>query len=68
VIKFKTHEKQCYTMYLMHYSRARSLKWDGRDHSPSRKQPLARGSQPAASWWTVIPAVERQWSRSAIVY
>jgi len=35
--------------------RVRSLKRDGRDHSPSMKQPavvpsaLARGSQPAAS-------------------
>ena len=38
-------------VYLMHYSRARSLKRDGRDHSLSMKQPavvpsaLARGSQ-----------------------
>jgi len=39
----------------MHYSKVRSLKRDGRDHSPSMKQPavvpsaLARGSQPTAS-------------------
>jgi len=39
----------------MHYSRARSLKRDGRDHSPAMKQlavvpcALARGSHPAAS-------------------
>jgi len=39
----------------MHYSRARLLKRDGRDHSSSMKQPavvpsaLAGGSQPAAS-------------------
>ena len=39
----------------MHASRARSLKWGGRDHSPSMKQPAvvpsvcAWGSQPNAS-------------------